>query len=226
MNRVISCKNYFVVFRIFLYITGSSIIEAVIKYAFVKKWPADVWDMSFFSLGLIGVVCSIIQILNILNIRSINEHLKKLPYNFDYQKELSTYLIIGKNNPKKKNDAIEYKTYGEWKRGILSSDAYINSLKDNNKENFFRYMVNLYRIQSQFESMLNTIFMPIIIAVVSFYWEFGAFSDIQKVISMFITMMFLMGFMFAVSLREKREKFFIGDIGEVLFNKRFSDYDA
>ncbi len=53
------------------------------------------------------------NIINLVRNKRISKLQKNMPYNFDYQKELSTYTIIGKDNKKIKNGAMKFSKYSE-----------------------------------------------------------------------------------------------------------------
>lgn len=54
----------------------------------------------FLLLGIIGILMILIAGVNIVSNIGINKYLKNSAYGIDYQKEISTYKIIGKNKKK------------------------------------------------------------------------------------------------------------------------------
>lgn len=54
----------------------------------------------FLWLGIIGILMILIAGVNIVSNIEINKYLKNSAYGIDYQKEISTYKIIGKNKKK------------------------------------------------------------------------------------------------------------------------------
>lgn len=66
-------------------------------------------------LGVIGILLILIGIVNIVSNIETNKYLKNTPYSLDYQKEISTYTIIGKDKKKPKNGALKFYKYSEWK---------------------------------------------------------------------------------------------------------------
>ena len=79
---------------------GMCIISAIemllIKFYFKSKWTGRNVDLFFLLLGIIGILMILIAGVNIVSNIGINKYLKNSPYGIDYQKEISTYKIIGK----------------------------------------------------------------------------------------------------------------------------------
>lgn len=80
-----------------------SVIEMLlIKFYFKSKWLGQKVDLFFLWLGIIGILMILIAGVNIVSNIEINKYLKNSAYGIDYQKEISTYKIIGKNKKKLK----------------------------------------------------------------------------------------------------------------------------
>ncbi len=191
--RKISNKKNIIMLIIAIILFTISIVQLLYRVLHdkVNAWPKSSWDGVFLGLGIISFFGVVIYISQIHNIIKINEQLSSLPYNFDYEKELSTFVIIGRPSQKAKNDAIHFNKYSEWKNYINNSykDLYKN-------EDFFRYLVRLYRIQVLYTDYLMKLYFPIIMSVISFYWTANNLPAAKRITSLFITMMFLMFFSF------------------------------
>ena len=122
-----------------------------------------------FSIGLFIIVVAIM--LRILN-NQTNDYLKNLPYSFDYEKELSTYLIVGKEKVKKKNGAENYKNYSEWKEHVCEQ----RKTGDINIDNYYHFMIRMFRSRKVYAKLVMSLVMPIEIAFLSIIFGNNAYN--------------------------------------------------
>ena len=118
------------------------------------------------GMGSVSLLVLVFNILNFWKVKSTNELLTRLPYGFDYQKEFSTYQIIGKRKRKAKNGAIRFSKYSEWKE-------YLDGRYLNHKEcdDFYRFPKRLLREKRDKHDLLTIVILPLEIAVSTIYLE-------------------------------------------------------
>ena len=135
------------------------------------------------------------------------------------------YIIQSEKKVKKKTkkaDVIRFKKYSMWKDYVsqIGSDNYFNDNTD-----FFRYLVMLYRNQLLYINLLLSLYLPIMMAILTCYWNVSGISGIQRFICVLITMFFLMVFMIKVTYEAQYEKYFIRDYAEIIWaDKKIQDY--
>ena len=62
-------------------------------------------------LMIVSLIVLVFAIKDYWNVRNVNKALRKLPYGFDYEKELSTYKIIGQNKKRIKKFVFQSKIF-------------------------------------------------------------------------------------------------------------------
>lgn len=92
------------------------LVEVLVRVLYFKvSWPKIILDVFVLVIAIIFLIVMVFSISDYWIVKSTNEALRKLPYGFDYQKELSTYKIIGSDSKKEKNGAQRFAKYSEWK---------------------------------------------------------------------------------------------------------------
>ena len=138
-----------------------------------------------------------------------------MPYNFDYQKELSTYTIIGKDNKKNKNGAMKFSKYSEWKQYILTN--YAEQMKN---DDFYRFLKRELRKKKDYVNLLITVVTPIEITILSA--SIAIFQE-YSIICIAILSFYLITFLTIDFCKARDEVNFLEDYIEILFEKRDGD---
>lgn len=131
----------------------STIEMLLIKFYFKSKWPGQNIDLFFLLLGIIGFLMILIAGVNIVSNIGINKYLKNSAYGIDYQKEISTYKIIGKNKKKIKNGALEFEKYSDWKEYIEKT---FEAIIDN--EDAYRFMIRRLRNKESYKEIFYDLY--------------------------------------------------------------------
>lgn len=155
------------------------------------------------------------NIINLVRNKRISKLQKNMPYNFDYQKELSTYTIIGKDNKKTKNGAMKFSKYSEWKQYILAN--YAEQMKN---DDFYRFLKRELRKKKDYVNLLITVVTPIEITILSA--SIAIFQE-YSVICIAILSFYLITFLTIDFCRARDEVNFLEDYIEILLEKRNGD---
>lgn len=121
-----------------------------------RKWLSQSSDLFFLLLGVIGILLILTGIVNIVSNIETNKYLKNTPYSLDYQKEISTYTIIGKDKKKPKNGALKFYKYSEWKDYI--EKTFKDIIDD---EDAYRYMIRRLRNKESYKELIISAVIPI-----------------------------------------------------------------
>ena len=154
-----------------------------------SKWPNNMLDTFLVFVGVIGFFLIFYESILIHHIKKRNDSIKLLPYNFDYQREYEIYVDIGNKKNRNIDKEVVINKYSEWEKYIRGSNYYSAYVKN---EDFFRFLVRSYRDQAFFVDMIIKLYLPITIAILTFYWNINTISGMKKGIGIILTMMFLM----------------------------------
>lgn len=136
-----------------------SIIDIVIY--FISKELLLKWGLVVSLLIIVPCITATIVFGNkLIVVKRINRELRILPFKFDYEKEYSTYCIIGRKKPRIKNGAILYQKYSQWKEHVKE-----NCCSFKNKQDYYRFLNRLYRSKVEYREVLNIVFIPAVVAV-------------------------------------------------------------
>ncbi len=125
----------------------------------------------------------------------------ELPYLFDYEKELSTYEMIGRENAKKKtaknkklkNNADYYEKYTEWKEHIKKDYLEIVGFSEDNRINFNKYLKsNLYR-KELLIYVMEVLIIPVELGIIASFgnqnipFQLGGIIILNLVLALYVT---------------------------------------
>lgn len=195
-----------------------SVIEMLlIKFYFKSKWPGQNVDLFFLWLGIIGILMILIAGVNIVSNIEINKYLKNSAYGIDYQKEISTYKIIGKNKKKIKNGALKFEKYSAWKEYIEKT---FEAIIDN--EDAYRFMVRRLRNKESYKELITSAVIPIEIGMLTVFYSAGIdTSKIGTILSILVSAVILLIIVVVNYLDCKEEINFILDFNEIVFSSKF-----
>lgn len=213
VRKISNIKNIIcsVIGGVMLFICGVSILVSI--FFEKRKWPSQSCDIFFLLLGVIGILLILIGIVNIVSNIEINKYLKNPPYGLDYQKEISTYVIIGKDKKKPKNGALKFHKYSEWKGYIEKS--FKNIIDD---EDAYRYMIRRLRNKESYKELIISAAIPIEVGMFSMFYSAGnAVSKLGTTISILMSAIILIIIVTVNYLECKEEIGFISDFNEIIF---------
>lgn len=170
------------------------------------------WSLLMIGVSLVELVFALKDYLDVQN---TNADLKKLPYGFDYEKELFTYKMIGQDKKNSKNILQKFEKYSEWK-------AYLQKeyLKHKNCEDFYRFLVRRLREKRNTKDLLIMVLIPTEIAAFSVYYGMNKDMDeITVIISLTIVVCFLVIILSKNYTNAMIEIEFLEDYIEILFGK-------
>lgn len=163
-------------------------------------------------LALAALIILSFSIAKCYSVSKINKRLKNLPYRFDYEKELSTYKVIG-TEKKLKNNAQRYLTYSEWKEYL-----YKKYKEQINYENFYRFVNQSRRAKKEEKALIQSLVIPLEITIISVYFNINNELDYNECI---ISLILLVGFFVIYFTRQvikiNWEINFYDDFIEVMF---------
>ena len=166
----------------------------------------------------IGFVITVFGIVLIkLNIQA-NKYLKNPPYSFDYEKELETYVIVGKEKRMTKKGAEYYKNYSEWEEHVRANTI---DGKTNN-DNFYHYLIRMLRNKKTSEKLMISLVIPIEIALLSN--DFCDNVENCKIYGTLLSTIFLVVFFTINYLKIANEISFLKDYISIMFPKEKQDY--
>lgn len=178
-----------------------------------RKWPSQNYDLLFLLLGIVGLLLMLIGIVNIVSNNEINEYLKNPAYGLDYEKEFSTYKIIGKDKKKTKNGALEFHKYSEWKKHIENT---FKSIIDD--EDAYRFMIRRLRSKENYKDLIISAVIPVEVGMFTVFYSAGIdVSEIGTILSILVSAIFLLAIVTVNYLECKEEIGFISDFNEILF---------
>lgn len=177
------------------------------------KSNEDLMIFLFFVIGIIVLTMILESTLHIFYIYFKNKELKNLPYGIDYDKELSTYIIIGTEKRKVKNEALKFNKYTEWKSYLESNYKQIM-----NNEDAYHFMIKKLRGKQTFKELLLSAIIPVEIGLFTVFYSSEIFMyEIDKIISIFFSTVILAIIMTASYCDYKQESNFILDFIEIIF---------
>ncbi len=178
-----------------------------------RKWLSQSSDLFFLLLGVIGILLILTGIVNIVSNIETNKYLKNTPYSLDYQKEISTYTIIGKDKKKPKNGALKFYKYSEWKDYIEKTFKDIIDVED-----AYRYMIRRLRNKESYKELIISAVIPIEVGMFSTFYSAGNnVSEFGTSISILISAIILSIIVTVNYLECKEEIGFISDFNEIIF---------
>lgn len=194
-----------------LFISGISILLNVFNEK--RKWPSRSVDLYFLLLGVVGGLLIIIGIVNIACNIEINRYLKNPAYGLDYQKENSTYAIIGKDKKKAKNGALRFHKYSEWKEYVEKS---FNDIVNN--EDAYRFMLRRLRSRENYKELIISAVIPVEVGILTALYSAGiALPKLSTIIAIFISAIILLVIVTVNYLECEEEIEFISDFNEIVF---------
>lgn len=194
-----------------LFISGISILLNVFNEK--RKWPSRSVDLYFLLLGVVGGLLIIIGIVNIVCNIEINRYLKNPAYGLDYQKENSTYAIIGKDKKKAKNGALRFHKYSEWKEYVEKS---FNDIVNN--EDAYRFMLRRLRSREKYKELIISAVIPVEVGILTALYSAGiALPKLSTIIAIFISAIILLVIVTVNYLECEEEIEFISDFNEIVF---------
>lgn len=192
-----------------LFICGISILFS--SFFESRAWLSKNSDRIFLLIGVIGFYILFMGISRI----KINGYLKNSAYGIDYQKEFSTYIIIGKEK-RTKNGALKFHKYSEWKEYVEKS--FRNIIDD---EDAYRFMIRWLRSKENYKELIISAEIPLEVCAVSIFYSAGKDgSATVTIISMFMTIIILGAITVADCLKCQEEIEFISDFNEIVFHKK------
>ena len=197
----------------------SGIIE-ILLCLFSKKrnWPSQNIDLIFMLLGIVGIIFVVLSIINIRGNIEINNYLRNPAYGIDYQKEFSTYRIIGLDKKKAKNGALRFSKYTDWKNYIESDYKRII-----NNEDAYRFMIRILRGKESYKELIISALIPIEVGILSVFYAAGiGISEIGTVFSILISAISLLVIVSNNYLECKEEIAFISDFIEIVFPEKLN----
>lgn len=178
-----------------------------------RKWPSQNYDLLFLLLGIVGLLLMLIGIVNIVSNNEINKYLKNPAYGLDYEKEFSTYKIIGKDKKKTKNGALEFHKYSEWKKHIENT---FKSIIDD--EDAYRFMIRRLRSKESYKDLIISAVIPVEVGMFTVFYSAGIdVSEIGTILSILVSAIFLLAIVTVNYLECKEEIGFISDFNEIVF---------
>ena len=212
IRQISNTKNCVLIVFGFILITICVIEILFIIITEKHSWPSRMEDLVFLLVGIIGILLFLWGLLNFFNVKSDNKYLKNLDYGFDYQKELSTYCIIGINK-KVKNGALKFNKYSEWKNYL--EKEYNNII---NNEDAYHFFIRRLRNKKSYIELLVAVLVPIEISLLATFY--AASSDLSvsgKTVALFITAIIFVIIMTIEFNNCKEEINFLNDIIEIVF---------
>lgn len=173
----------------------------------------------YVSLIIFGLFFVIWGCSECRRIKNQNIRLKNSPYGFDFEKELSSYNIIGNEDCKKSDDIPFYKNYIEWKTHICNKYNYLSL-----NENFYRFLKREQRYYSSYVDIIKTVLAPIEISLVaSLFSDNNNPADVLGCIVGNIVVLFLL--VVEISKAENAASF-IDDSLEILHSKQLDSTNS
>lgn len=177
---------------------------------------ADVIIKLLRILLLIGFVITVFSIVLIKLTIQANKYLKKLPYSFDYEKELETYVIVGKEKRMTKKGAEYYNNYSEWEEHVRANTIDVN-------DNFYHFLIRMLRNKKASEKLMISLVIPIEIALLS-----NGFCDNVENCKIYETLLltiFLVVFFTINYLKIADEISFLKDYISIMFPEKKDDFN-
>ena len=142
------------------------IIASIIVYVFAYTKNNNIIKSISIAVCFLAILLLIVCISEIKRIKKENEHLRNLDYYFDYDIEVDTYKIIGRDNSKKKlkDEVKSYTKYSEWKEAILTK--YENCI---GKDDFYRYLNKKLRETENNLDLYKTVLVPIELGIIAIF---------------------------------------------------------
>lgn len=166
-------------------------------------------------LMIVSLIVLVFAIKDYWNVRNVNKALRKLPYGFDYEKELSIYKIIGQNKKRIKNSAQEFEKYSEWKEYLE-----IEYSEHKKCDDFYRFLRRRLRNKKNTKDLLMMVLVPTEIAMFSVYYGTNnTMDEVTMIISLIILVCFLVSILSVNYFNAMEEVAFLEDYIEVLFGK-------
>lgn len=182
------------------------------------KWLIGCIKAVVLVLGIVGLILIVINIIKVLGNIKINKDLNNLAYGFDYQKEFSTYRIVGRDKAKAKNEANKFHKYSEWRGDIENRFEKII-----NDEDAYHFMVRIYRDKESFKDLFMSVLIPLDVAIFTVLYSDGVnISETARVITIIIIIAILIVFATVNYFKCKEEIGFMTDFMEIVFPERFS----
>jgi membrane protein YdbS with pleckstrin-like domain len=212
MIKTLKKTNYrWLTFGFFMFVV--SLMEVLIRKIWLKQeWPSKDPDTIFLALGLIGLFWLIISIVNIIKEKGKNMDSEIHEYGIDYQKQLSTYKIIGIEKGKVKNGALKFQKYSEWKEYLGKEFA---NIVDN--ENAYHFMVSKLRGKEGLKELFTFLVVPVEIGIASLFLSIFEKLPIIKNVGMLVLYIFVFIFLTRKYKDCKAEYSFISDFIEIVF---------
>lgn len=190
----------------------------VSKVYFQRKWPSQSLDLLFLLLGIVGIIVVVLDIVNIIGNFRINKFLKNPAYGLDYQKEFSTYKIIGKEKAKVKNEALQFHKYSEWRDYLKNNYERII-----NNEDAYRFMVRRLRGQESYKELLLSALVPVEIGIFTVFYSVGInISENETTLSILASSVIIIVLVAVNYFECKEEIAFINDFMEIVFPTHYS----
>lgn len=196
-------------------------ISAGILYILVCAFFISNYFFHFIGIYLSGLSITYLMVLGIYmliygwvkgsDISNQNKFLKKLPYEFDIEKELESFTNIGSKLNKYKENGIYFNKYDEWNTYI--KDRFYKQLKDENKNNFFHYINREYRFYRDFVDTIKTVLFPGFLVIVPALSE--ADSTPLGVVLLIVVLIYTI---MEIASAEKRRDLML-DIAKILYPK-------
>lgn len=178
-----------------------------------RKWPSQNPDLLFLLFGIVGLLLMFVGIVNIVSNIGINKYLKNPDYGLDYEKEYSTYRIIGKDKKKSKNGALKFQKYSEWKEHI--EDTFKLIIDD---EDAYRFMISRLRSRDNYKELLISAVIPVEVGMLTVFYSAGIdVSEMGTILSILVSAIVLLVIVIVNYLECKEEISFISDFIEIVF---------
>lgn len=193
------------------------VVAEIVRTAWLGSfWPGDKIDIIVLVVAIICLVVMLVSILDYRIVKNTNEVLKNPLYGFDYQKELATYVIIGRESKKIKNGAQRFSKYSEWKNYLETTYSEQQKCDD-----FYRFLKRLLRDKRNSRDLQTTVVVPVEIAALTAFCSANReMGETETIIMLIILMGFLVSFLTINILNLKEEVNFIEDYIEVLFGNK------
>jgi hypothetical protein len=180
-----------------------------------RKWPDQNIDLLFLLLGIAGIILIIFSIVNINSNIEMNKCLKNFAYGLDFQKEFSTYKIIGKKKKVKSGTIKKYNKYSEWKKHVEETFGTIK-----NNEDAYRFMVRELRSKESYKELIIAVVIPVEVGMFSVFYSAGIdISELGTILSILVSAILLLVMVTVNYLECKDEIDFISDFMEIIFSE-------
>lgn len=209
-KRTVSYKK-----GIWFTIIGSVLITVISIIYYFKTCISEAAIMKNIILSLLflgGVILLATGIGEILKTHGTNKRLACLDYDFDLEKELTTYSLIGIKKGKCKNGAEHYGKYSEWKEHIE-----VEYENQGRQDDFYRYLIRETRYSQLEVELIIALLIPVEIAIIELTKDL---SNEGNLIVPLVSSVFFIFVVIQYYNSAKNKVYFYKDLMEILFPQK------